>query len=99
MSPHTRTPTLGVVDPRGLSVRVIGYCRDTASGPAEPRVQRQSFDHVGRVTAQRDARLAADAPPNLRNTFGLSGHPLLTESVDAGWRLELSAEHGQKVQG
>ena len=87
---HAATPSLTVIDPRGLPVRSVAYCRTTAGLPAQPRITRQSFDAAGRGVSLRDARLTAiTSIANSVTTFSLTGQPLLIESVDAGWRLTL----------
>ncbi|MBI6856197.1 RHS repeat protein, partial [Pseudomonas cichorii] len=91
---HTQTPTLVAIDPRGLEIRHIGFCRSQSDQPADERVTRQKHDPAGRLISQRDPRLAH---PNLATIYNLSGQALLTDSVDAGWRLALVGEAGQAV--
>jgi insecticidal toxin complex protein TccC len=45
---HLATPTLAVIDPRGLAVRGVGYWRSTVGQTAEARFTRQVFDAAGR---------------------------------------------------
>ncbi|WP_256345242.1 RHS repeat-associated core domain-containing protein [Pseudomonas sp. PD9R] len=46
--------------------------------------------------ASWDPRLWGTAPnPNLENTFDLQGRPLLVDSVDAGWQLNLLDQAGE----
>ncbi|MCV4266769.1 RHS repeat domain-containing protein [Pseudomonas capsici] len=94
MTLHTHTPTLVVTEPRGLIVRSIAFYRREQNQPADERVNRQTHDAAGRLISQRDPRLAQ---PNLRTTYSLSSQPLLTDSVDAGWRLALLGEAEQIV--
>ncbi|MFS2162046.1 toxin, partial [Pseudomonas sp. Pseusp122] len=94
MSLHTQTPLLAANDPRGLTVRAVAYSRSNEHQPAEHRSTRSVYDAAGRLTAQQDPRLPA---PNLTTIYSLSGQPLLTDSVDAGWRLMLPGEAGQLV--
>ncbi|WP_458371094.1 RHS repeat domain-containing protein [Pseudomonas fluorescens] len=92
---HTATPTLSVIDPRALTVRSIGYCRHPDSPEIDPRITRQRFDAAGRLVESWDPRLWGSAPkPNLATIYGLSGQPLLTDSVDAGWQLSLPDQVG-----
>ncbi|MBI6856215.1 hypothetical protein YA0002_25995, partial [Pseudomonas cichorii] len=91
---HSHTPTLVAIDPRGLEIRHIGFCRSQSDQPADERVTRQKHDPAGRLISQRDPRLAH---PNLATTYSLSGQTLLTDSVDAGWRLAVLGEAGQAV--
>lgn len=93
---HANTPTLSAVDPRNLPVRMIGYCRQHAAVVAQPRIQRHAYNPAGHLQTSWDARLwALNAVANLSITHSLSGKALLTESVDAGWKLALFGEAGQ----
>ncbi|EJM59204.1 RHS repeat domain-containing protein [Pseudomonas sp. GM48] len=95
MNPHAATPTLSVIDPRTLAVRNVGYCRHPDSPVIDPRITRQRFDAAGRLVESWDPRLWGTAPkPNLITLYGLSGQPLLTDSVDGGWQLGLPDQAG-----
>ncbi|MFL8999281.1 RHS repeat-associated core domain-containing protein [Pseudomonas azerbaijanorientalis] len=101
---HHGTPTLAVSDARGLAVRAIQYHRRQATDPAEARVTHQRFDAAGRPVASRDpylfalAQNDASVPANLSQVFSLSGVPLASDSVDAGWRVALQGAAGQIVE-
>ncbi|CAI8976993.1 insecticidal toxin complex protein TccC [Pseudomonas sp. IT-P100] len=98
---HRNTPKLAVVDPRGLAVASVAYYRKTsADASPEPRVTRETFDVAGRSVANWDARLGSGSTPIASLTIvpALSGKPVLTVSVDAGWRLALQDEAGQVRQ-
>ncbi|TWC54570.1 insecticidal toxin complex protein TccC [Pseudomonas sp. SJZ080] len=82
------TPTLSVVDSRGLAVRNVAYCRHPLNPSLEIRITRNRFDPAGRLFASWDPRLWG-TKPNLENTFDLQGRALLVKSVDAGWQLSL----------
>ncbi|CAI8865413.1 insecticidal toxin complex protein TccC [Pseudomonas sp. IT-P100] len=86
----SNTPTLAVMDPRGLPVRIVAYCREHAIQIAESRITRQAFNAAGQKVASWDPRLWEDSPtPNVATVHGLSGQTLLTNSVDAGWKVDL----------
>ena len=96
---HRKTPTINVVDSRGLIVRQVAYWRSEAGQPAQSRIQRQQYDTAGRQVAQWDARLFASASKaNLTTAYSLSGKVLSVDSVDAGWRLSLSGDAGQVLR-
>ncbi len=79
-----------VTDARGLTVREVAYCRKKVEQPVDTRITRQVFDPVERLVAHWDPRLWGNAPaPNLATIFSLSGQALLSDSVDAGWLLNL----------
>jgi insecticidal toxin complex protein TccC len=96
----SHTPHLAVIDSRGVPVRQVAYCRrDVSELIAQARVTAQENDAAGRAVAQRDPRfLAPTARPNLSTVYSLSGAVLLTDSVDAGWRLGLSGEAAQVLE-
>lgn len=96
MALHAHTPVLVVIDPRGLAIRNIAFCRSDLAQSVDERVARQTYDVAGRLVSQRDSRLSID---NLRTTYSLGGQVLLTESVDAGWRLGLVGDAGQFAEG
>ncbi|MFJ4142252.1 RHS repeat domain-containing protein [Pseudomonas sp. NPDC089734] len=91
---HAHTPTLTVTDPRGLVVRSVAFCRREQDQPTDERVTRHTHDAAGRLIGQRDPRLTHS---NLDTTYSLSAQVLLTDSVDAGWRLGLWGDSGQVV--
>ncbi|MCU1738143.1 MULTISPECIES: RHS repeat domain-containing protein [unclassified Pseudomonas] len=101
---HTHTPTLAVVDPRGLAVRVVAYCRSVEATEPEERINRSAYDAMGRLTEQWDPRLWAlsaeddETPANLINRYSLSGKVLSSISVDAGRRISLFGDGDQLVQ-
>ncbi|WP_347900508.1 RHS repeat-associated core domain-containing protein [Pseudomonas purpurea] len=101
---HTATPTLSVLDPRGLAVRAVQFHRRQANEPLESRVTHQRYDSAGRPVASRDPRLFAMAqadesvPANLSQTFSLSSLPLATHSVDSGWQTMLQGAAGQTLE-
>ncbi len=97
---HRHTPTLAICDPRGLAVASVAYYRKTSAELPATRRTRETFDVVGRSVANWDARLGAGMQPLASQAVipGLSGTPLVTLSVDAGWRLALQDEAGQVRQ-
>lgn len=99
-SVHTHTPTLSVIDPRGLAVRTVTYWRSALDQLPQTRSERRLYDCAGRSVAQWDARLAVDAaaPANLETVHALNSNVLATRSVDAGWRVNLFAETGRRFQ-
>ncbi|MGX1187887.1 insecticidal toxin complex protein TccC [Pseudomonas sp. F-14 TE3623] len=92
---HRRTPSLNVIDGRGLPIRQIAYLRTIADETATALITCQQHDAAGRLVAQWDPRLSK---PNLTTVYGLGGAPLKVDSVDAGWRLSLSGLAGEELQ-
>ncbi|MDO7899430.1 RHS repeat domain-containing protein [Pseudomonas citrulli] len=101
---HTHTPTLTVVDPRGLDVRSVAYWRSVETTAPEERVNRSAYDAMGRLVEQWDPRLwalkaeEAATPANLSNRYSLSGKVLDSISVDAGERISLFGDGDQLIQ-
>lgn len=99
MSLHSSTPQLRVIDPRALLAREIAWHRIHQVDEAQARVTRHVWDEAGRSVADWDPRLWESAlTANSRKTPSLSGQVLLDQSVDAGWRLELSGADRQSVE-
>lgn len=103
MSLHINTPRMSVVDPRGLPVRTVDYCRDIENGPVEPRINRTLHDSAGRAVKHWDPRLwlsqAVDplTPANLTQVFALDATVIRSDSVDAGTQIELKGLATQTV--
>lgn len=97
---HTNTPTLMVIEPRGLIARSVRYYRAGVIDPADTRADRTVHDPLGRAIGLWDPRLFYDASPtpNLCSVHSLSGAVLCSVSVDAGLRVSLFGEAGQPVQ-
>jgi insecticidal toxin complex protein TccC len=94
-SVHWHTPTLHVHDPRNLPVRHVAYLRTVAGADAECQISRQQHDTAGRMVEQWDPRLSV---PCLVTFYSLNSAILKTDSVDAGWRLNLPGLAGEPLQ-
>ncbi len=79
-----------------MAVRQVAYLRAVVSDRPAARISTQRHDAAGRLVAQRDPRLSSAA--NQTALYSLSGAALLTDSVDAGWRLGLADEAGQVLE-
>lgn len=87
---HSATPTLSVSDSRNLIVRSVAYHRAHPDQSAETCITCQTFNANGHQDANWDPRLWLNQrEPNLTTGYSLSGLPLRSESVDAGWRVRL----------
>ncbi|MFJ4498208.1 RHS repeat domain-containing protein [Pseudomonas atacamensis] len=100
---HTHTPTLSVMDSRGLGIATVSYCRETPGGPIDPRIYRQRYNAAGQLTEACDPRLYAlqqrepEARPNLTLICSLTGMSLSSDSVDGALRLTLPGAAGQRL--
>lgn len=93
------TPSLEVQDSRGLTVRHISYLRSLKGTSPTPLITRQRHNPAGQQIEQCDPRLFdAGSAPNLATVYSLSGKPLIIDSVDAGWRLNLPGMAGQVLE-
>lgn len=104
MEMHSKTPTLVVFDPRGLSARTVDYWRNDELCPVKPRNQRTVHDAAGRGVEQWDPRLWALqmtdplACANVLSVYSLSGQVLRSDSVDSGWRVSLLGAGEQRLE-
>lgn len=82
-----------------MVVRQVAYLRAVVSDRPAARISTRQHDAAGRLVAQRDPRFYATATrPNQAALYNLSGAALLTDSIDAGWRLSLMGETGQALE-
>ncbi len=93
---HQHTPALDAFDCRGLRVRHVSLHRAQATDEAVARITAQRFNLAGQMIAAVDPRLGGAAQAaNSTHVLSLTGQTLLTDSVDAGWRLVLFGEADQ----
>ncbi|MGL6241876.1 RHS repeat-associated core domain-containing protein [Pseudomonas sp.] len=93
---HRHTPTLNVIDGRGLALREVRYLCNEAIKTPEARITRFQQD----ISGQTVEHYSLAAPVGLsttdsRQVSSLSGATLLVDSIDAGWRLTFFGEAGQ----
>ena len=96
------SPTVQVVDNRGLAVRILQYNRSAAGEAAELRITRQRYTDSGQLLSSLDPRLAEAqqldpaVAPNFRYNSSLSGRPLRSLSQDAGTRRRLTMSRADR---
>ncbi|MPY26945.1 RHS repeat-associated core domain-containing protein [Shewanella sp. YLB-07] len=83
------TPTISVIDNRGLAVRSVQYNRLRASSALECLITRSSYNEVGQLSGASDPRLFDNEVENQSQINSLTGQTLRIDSVDAGWRVGL----------
>jgi insecticidal toxin complex protein TccC len=95
---HRNTPTVTVVDNRGLVVRTIHYHRhpDTPT-LTQARITRQQHDAKGFMTHSSDPRLHASGRGNFAWLTDLAGTPVCTHSADAGVSINLDDAAGRPL--
>ncbi|SDP54472.1 insecticidal toxin complex protein TccC [Pseudomonas arsenicoxydans] len=95
MGMHYNTPKVSVIDPRGLPVCSVDYWREVENISAQARFNRTLYDAAGFPIKQWDPRLwelhkdDPAVPANLTTLHSLLGHPVCTNSVDAGSTVSL----------
>jgi len=95
---HAGTPTVRVVDNRGLMVRTLLYHRHPDTPTAtEERITRQHYDAHGFLVSSIDPRLQQAGKTNFTCLSDLVGTPLRTNSVDAGTTVTLSDIAGRPL--
>ncbi len=100
---YTQTPTVSVLDNRGLSIRDIGFHRTVVSGDTDTRITRHQYDNRGHLNHSIDPRLYDakqtndSVKPNFIWQHDLAGNALRTESVDAGRTISLNDVEGRLV--
>nr|WP_052679370.1 RHS repeat-associated core domain-containing protein [Vibrio parahaemolyticus] len=89
------TPDIQVLDNRSLTIRELQLHRATPDEVIDARPTCHTYNKAGHLIASIDPRLATlreqnpEVSPNFTYLTSLSGHPLLTQSVDAGWQVQL----------
>jgi len=80
---YSRTPTVTVLDHRGLTVRDIVYHRHPASPDVtEERITRHQYDARGFLAQSAEPRLHDAGLANFSYRTGLTGNVLRSEGVD-----------------
>ncbi|MBS1205282.1 MAG: repeat protein [Proteobacteria bacterium] len=93
---YSNTPTVAVLDNRGLTVRDIAYHRHPET-PAmtDERITRHRYDNRGSPAQSADPRLHDAGLVNFAYISDLAGNGLLTASADAGTTVSLNDAAGR----
>ncbi|HYQ53117.1 MAG TPA: RHS repeat domain-containing protein [Pseudomonas sp.] len=95
---HRNTPSVAVLDNRGLVARTIDYHRHPDSlALTEARITRQQHDARGFMRHSSDPRLHAAGRLNFTWLTDLAGRPLCTQSADAGVSINLDDAAGRPL--
>ncbi|MFE4110409.1 RHS repeat protein [Kosakonia sp. YIM B13611] len=93
---YSKTPSVAVLDNRGLAVRDIIYHRHPdAPDTSEERITHHQFDARGQPSQSADPRLYAAGLVNFSYLHDLNGTPLRTQSADAGTTVALNDASGR----
>lgn len=97
------TPTIKVVDNRGLAVRKLQYNRTSEQETVKEGISRSEYNAEGHVINHIDPRLyhaqltQLSIKPNFTYQSDLVGNALYTDSVDAGCQMILKDIEGRPV--
>ncbi|MBD2798455.1 RHS repeat protein, partial [Xenorhabdus sp. 18] len=93
---YSRTPTVTVLDNRGLTVREIAYHRHPdMQGVTDERITRHQYDARGVLAQSADPRLHDAGLANFIYQADLTGAVLRTQSADAGISVVLNDAAGR----
>ncbi|AGN84308.1 RHS repeat domain-containing protein [Enterobacter sp. R4-368] len=96
LSLYSKTPSVTVLDNRGLAVRDIVYHRHPETpDTTDERIIRHQFDARGLPSQSADPRLYAAGRANFSYLPDLNGAPLRTQSADAGTTVALNDASGR----
>ncbi|MEB0044336.1 MULTISPECIES: RHS repeat-associated core domain-containing protein [unclassified Pseudomonas] len=102
---HHKTPTLTLIDPRGLTIRSVDYWRAVEDVPTQARINRTLHNAAGLAVKQWDPRLwllqeqNPRAPANSTTVYSLSGLAVGSLRVDAGLQISLFGLANEILQG
>lgn len=93
---YSKTPTVTVLDNRGLTVRDIAYHRHPGSPDVtSERITRHQYDARGFLTQSADTRLHDAGLANFSYLTDLTGRVLRSEGVDNGTTVALNDAAGR----
>lgn len=96
ISLFSKTPSVTVLDNRGLPVRDIAYHRHPGSPDVtSERITRHQYDARGFLTQRADSRLLAEGLANFTYLTDLAGGVLRTQGVDNGTTVSLNDAAGR----
>ncbi|EDM66215.1 TccC3 [Moritella sp. PE36] len=84
------TPTVAVMDNRGLPIRSVQFNRKVAGEALDTLITRSVYNAIGQPKTSADPRLFDSGRVNQTQTQSLAGQLLCIDSVDAGSRIELT---------
>ncbi|WP_244941624.1 RHS repeat domain-containing protein [Serratia inhibens] len=97
---YTNTPTVTVLDNRGLNVRNIAYHRHPVTPDVtSERITRHQYDARGALSRRADPRLQAARLTNFIYLTDLAGSVMRTVSADAGITVQLNDIAGRPFLG
>ncbi|WP_172566104.1 RHS repeat-associated core domain-containing protein [Vibrio navarrensis] len=89
------TPTITLLDSRGLTIAEINLLRRNINEPVEALTTQHRYSAAGFLTLSADPRLNHARLHNFTYLNSLSGAPLITNSVDAGTTWQLGDAKGR----
>ena len=95
---YAATPSVTVLDARGLAVRQLEFYRRQAGESVQRRLTYQDWNIRGLLTAVTDPRLAVTINrPGEVNDYDLAGNVVKTQSTDSGTTVKLMDVAGRPL--
>ena len=95
----SKTPTINVLDNRGLTVRILAYHRHPDTPEiTEDRITRYQLDARGFLTQSADPRLHDAGLANFSYLTNLAGSVLRAQGVDNGTTVTLNDAAGRPLR-
>ncbi|PES54781.1 EscF/YscF/HrpA family type III secretion system needle major subunit [Bacillus thuringiensis] len=91
---YNGTPTISVIDNRGLQIRTLEYNRVIDEDPIDEYITRSTYTLLGNQDSSMDPRLFSQYQndsrtlPNMKYSNSLKGDSLCTKSIDAGQKIQ-----------
>lgn len=101
---HQGTPTITVIDNRGLTVRELNYNRtNNPEEKLDERITVHKYNKNGHLISSIDPRLYSlqlqddTVKPNVTYRYNLLGTPIYSHSIDTGWQMILNDIAGRPI--
>ncbi|MGY1423600.1 RHS repeat-associated core domain-containing protein [Bacillus cereus] len=100
---YNGTPTISVIDNRGLQIRTLEYNRVIDEDPIDEYTTHNTYTLLGNLDSSMDPRLFSQCQndsntlPNMSYSHSLKSDVLCTESVDAGQKVQLFDIEGKRT--
>ncbi|PFO90344.1 RHS repeat-associated core domain-containing protein [Bacillus cereus] len=100
---YNGTPTISVVDNRGLQIRILAYNRVIDKDPIDEYITRSTYTSLGNLDSSMDPRLFSKYQndsrtlPNMKYSNSLKGDALCTNSMDAGQKIQIFDIEGKQT--
>ncbi|PED43227.1 RHS repeat-associated core domain-containing protein [Bacillus cereus] len=100
---YNGTPTISVIDNRGLSIRTLEYNRNMGGDPVDEYITWNAHTLLGTLDCSMDPRLFSqlqnnsNIPPNMKYLTSLTGDVVHATSGDAGKKVQFFDIEGRLI--